>query len=213
MPIINAQNVKNNAGKIQNLLRHFGGEAYSLTKGVREQGAGFHEGSEIAKEIANAEAVAAQRLGIFNKQQQTQQTYETQRQYPVQYSNPVQFTQNVPVQTNFNYNNDMSVDISKYIGSPTQQVSQQKNSVETLIAETNAKLEALCKIVGLLYQDNKQLISLLASNSANSIGQQFISDAIAQQRASIEEDEELVPLPVIDPMAEDEEDINETEQE
>lgn len=211
MPIINTQNVKNNAGKIQNLLRHFGGEAYSLTKGVREPGAGFHEGSEIAKEIANAEAVAAQRLGIFNKQQQTQQTYETQRQYPVQYSNPVQFTQNVPVQTNFNYNNDMSVDISKYIGSPTQQVSQQKNSVETLIAETNAKLEALCKIVGLLYQDNKQLISLLASNTAT-IGQKFYSDAIAQQRASIEEDEELVPLPVIDPMTEDEEDINETEQ-
>lgn len=108
-----------------------------------------------------------------------------------------------------------NIDISKYIGAPKkEQPKAPQGDMGMLvkeIRETNKKLEAMCKILGLIYQQNiKNNTVTPADYGFNDIEPQPQN---VEQEMTIDEETEMLKnipnIPAVDPLAEDDDDSTE----
>lgn len=223
-PFIKPGQVTKNAGKIQNLLLQFGAEMSNTSSGYTQGGSGFESREEIAQNILNASNTAYNRLQL-NKTEQYNDSFSTNEMQYMQPYYQMQQPQGVmppypitpPQRTNFNFidnftiEEDMeNVDISKYIGAPKKE--QQKapqgdmGALVKEIRETNKKLEAMCKILGLIYQQNVKNNTITPAdygfNDAEPLPQN------AEGEMTVEEETEMLKnlpnIPAVDPLADDE---------
>lgn len=229
----------------------FGQEMASKSSEYIEGGAGYQSKEEIAHNILKAERIAADRMNIHEERPEPQNFYQPQvvNNYPVQqpvyqqpvyqqpqqpvYQPPMQVDMGVmpaypitpPQRTNFTTEEDMeNIDISKYIGKP-KEGHQPNGDIGVLvkeIRETNKRLEAMCKILGLIYQQNmqnhpKQVETLQElEDDINNGRRTFVrkqrkqEEPVEEPEMSVAEETEMLnnlPLPpAIDPLAEDDED-------
>lgn len=229
-PAIPPSKVTKNAGKIQNLLTNLGIQMGQTITGKDVQaGSGFHSREEIAESIVNAERAAAIRLNI--KKEQPQPLPVMQADYynypqPMQYQQPQGVMPVYPItppqRTNFNFTDNFTIeedmeniDISKYIGAPKKEQSKApKGDMGMLvkeIRETNKKLEAMCKILGLIYQQNVKNNTITpADYGFNDVEPEPQN---VEQEMTIDEETEMLKnipnIPAVDPLAEDDDDSTE----
>lgn len=224
-PFLKPCDVTKNAGKIQNLLLQFGAEMSNVSGTYSQGGTGYENKDEIAGTILNANNEAYKKLRIGEREEaQRQEQYAQMQMYqqPV-YQERVQlpmyqlgndgmmpaYSMMAPQRTNLTIEEDMeNIDISKYIGKPKEnaQPSGDMGMLVKEIRETNKKLEAMCKILGLIYQQNMQNASQRA----------FVDDVVEEARKQFVEEEEpemsiaeeaemlsnLPEIPAVDPMEE-----------
>lgn len=232
-PAIPPSKVTKNAGKIQNLLTNLGIQMGKTITGEDVQaGSGFHSREEIAESIINAERAAARRLNIKEEQPQpfpVMQTDYYNYPQPMQYPQPLQYQQpqgvmppypvTPPQRTNFNFTDNFTIeedmetiDISKYIGAPKkEQPKAPKGDMGMLvkeIRETNKKLEAMCKILGLIYQQNVKNNTVTPADYGFNDVEPLPQNS--EQEMTIEEETEMLKnlanIPAVDPLAEDDDD-------
>ena len=226
-PAIPPSKVTKNAGKIQNLLTNLGIQmGKTITGNDVQAGSGFHSREEIAESIINAERAVARRLNIKEEQPQpfpVMQTDYYNYPQPMQYPQPQGVMPPYPItppqRTNFNFTDNFTIeedmetiDISKYIGAPKKEQSKApKGDMVMLvkeIRETNKKLEAMCKILGLIYQQNvKNNTVTPADYGFNDVEP---SPQNVEEEMTIEEETEMLKnlanIPPVDPLAEDDDD-------
>lgn len=218
-PYIKPEQVTKNAGKIQNLLLRFGAEMSNTSSGYTQGGSGFESREEIAQNILNASNCAYNRLQLDKTEQYNNSYTEplyAQPQYQMQQmqpsGGPPAYPITPPQRTNFIIEEDMeTIDISKYIGAVKKEqpkpVQGDMGMLLKEMKETNKRLEAMCKILGLIYQQNiKNNTVTPADYGFNAVEQ---APQNTEDNMTIEEETEMInnlpDIPAVDPMADDDE--------